>query len=107
MKKLKRDLIKPEEVVVVKKTVVAPKEEYFDEIPVDWDAPLEHEVVKGDNLTKIAKKHNITLDRLAKWNGIKDPDKIKIGQVIKLYSPVEGYPDGIPTAKLIKLNGIK
>ena len=36
MKKLKRDLTKPEKVVVVKKTVVAPKEEYPEGPDFEW-----------------------------------------------------------------------
>lgn len=142
MKKLKRDLIKPEKVVVKKTTVVVPKEEYPEEakdskeyevvqrneltkipekyeftwnnrgrwnpyrskmskllnIPMpefpegddfewadEWfEGSAEHEVVKGDDLTKISKKYNVPLDSIIKWNGIKNPDKIKIGEVIKL-----------------------
>ena len=38
----------------------------------------------GDNLTKIAKKYNTTVEQIAKWNNIKDPDKIKVGQVLKV-----------------------
>ena len=88
MKKLKRDLTKPEK-VEVKKTVVAKKEEYPDGGDFEWsdtwfEGEPEHEVVKGDNLTKISKMYNVPVDSLAKWNGIKNPDKLKIGEVIKL-----------------------
>ena len=88
MKKLKRDLTKPEK-VEVKKTVVAKKEEYPDGGDFEWadywfEGEAEHEVVKGDNLTKISKKYSVPVDSLAKWNGIKNPDKLKIGEVIKL-----------------------
>ena len=38
----------------------------------------------GDNLTKIAKKYNTTVEQITKWNNIKDPDKIKVGQVLKV-----------------------
>lgn len=41
-------------------------------------------VVKGDNLTKIAKANGTTVAALTKLNGIKDANKIAIGQVIKL-----------------------
>lgn len=37
-------------------------------------------VQKGDNLTKIAKKYNTTVDKIAKDNNIKDPNKIYVGQ---------------------------
>ena len=88
MKKLKRDLTKPEK-IEVKKTVVKPQEEYPDGGDFEWadywfEGAPETEVIKGDNLTKISKKYNVPVDSLAKWNGIKNPDKLKIGDVIKL-----------------------
>jgi murein DD-endopeptidase len=41
-------------------------------------------VVKGDNLTKIAKANATTVAELVKLNGIKDKNKISIGQVLKV-----------------------
>ena len=41
-------------------------------------------VVKGDNLTKIAKAHGTTVAALVKLNGIKDKNLINIGQVLKV-----------------------
>ena len=41
-------------------------------------------VVKGDNLTKIAKKYGTTVDTLVALNGIKNKNLIYVGQVIKL-----------------------
>lgn len=41
-------------------------------------------VVKGDNLTKIAKAHGTTVAALVKLNAIKDKNKISIGQVLKV-----------------------
>ena len=88
MKKLKRDLTKPEK-VEVKKTAVKRQDEYPDGGDFEWadywfEGAPETEVVKGDNLTKISKMYNVPTDSLAKWNGIKNLDKIKIGDVIKL-----------------------
>jgi murein DD-endopeptidase len=40
-----------------------------------------YKVVKGDNLTKIAKAHGTTVATLVKLNAIKDKNKISIGQV--------------------------
>ena len=88
MKKLKRGLIKPEK-VEVKKKVVKRQDEYPDGGDFEWanywfEGAPETEVVKGDNLTKISKMYNVPVDSLAKWNGIKNTDKLKIGDVIKL-----------------------
>lgn len=41
-------------------------------------------VVKGDNLTKIAKKYGTTVDTLVALNGIKNKNLITVGQIIKL-----------------------
>ena len=41
-------------------------------------------VVKGDTLSKIAKKYGTTVDTLVKLNGIKNKNLINIGRVIKL-----------------------
>jgi murein DD-endopeptidase MepM/ murein hydrolase activator NlpD len=43
-----------------------------------------YKVVKGDNLTKIAKAHGTTVAALVKLNGIKDKNLISIGQVLKV-----------------------
>ena len=88
MKKLKRDLTKPEK-VEEKKTVVKHQDEYPDGPEFEWadywfEGVPETEVIKGDNLTKISKMYNVPVDSLVKWNGIKNPDKLKIGEVIKL-----------------------
>jgi lysozyme len=41
-------------------------------------------VTKGDTLSFIAKKHQTTVKSLVSLNGIKDPDKIYIGQKLRL-----------------------
>lgn len=41
-------------------------------------------VVKGDNLTKIAKKYKTTVKKLVELNNIKDANKIYVGQKIKV-----------------------
>ena len=44
----------------------------------------QYTVVKGDSPYRIAKKFKITPDELMKANGITDPKKIQIGQVLKI-----------------------
>lgn len=43
-----------------------------------------YKVKAGDNLTKIAKQFNTTIDKLVSLNGIKNKNLIKVGQVIKV-----------------------
>jgi LysM repeat protein len=69
---------------VAPKPVVAPK-------PAKAKAPAKPKatgktyiVVKGDNLTKIAKANGTTVDALVKLNNIKDKNLILIGQVLKV-----------------------
>ncbi len=44
---------------------------------------MTYKVVKGDTLTKIAKKYGTTVTNLKKWNGLKS-STIKIGQVLNV-----------------------
>lgn len=41
-------------------------------------------VVRGDNLTKIAKKYGTTVNQLVTWNGIKNPNLIYPGQKLRV-----------------------
>lgn len=41
-------------------------------------------VKKGDTLSQIAKKFAVTVEALVASNGIKNPDMIRVGQVIKI-----------------------
>lgn len=53
----------------------------------------------GDTLTSIAKAHGVTVQDLQKWNDISDPNKIQIGQVLKIYrndaKSLYELPDGV------------
>ncbi|NHN27993.1 LysM peptidoglycan-binding domain-containing protein [Flavobacterium jejuense] len=53
------------------------------------DPPKSHEIKKGETLSEIAKKNNTTVNYLAIWNKIADPDKIKAGDKIYLSDPTE------------------
>lgn len=41
-------------------------------------------VKKGDTLSTIAKEHGVGVANLQSWNNIKDPNKITVGQKLKL-----------------------
>lgn len=45
---------------------------------------LTYRVVKGDNLTKIAKKYGVTVNYLKNLNNIKNANLIYVGQIIKI-----------------------
>jgi len=44
-------------------------------------------VVKGDTLYDIAQKHGLDYRDLARWNDIKNPRRIRIGQKLRLTAP--------------------
>jgi LysM repeat protein len=46
-----------------------------------------HTVVKGDTLYDIARKHGLDYRDLARWNDIKNPRRIRIGQKLRLTAP--------------------
>jgi LysM repeat protein len=56
----------------------------------------EYEIVSGDTLGAIAKKTGVSVDAIAKANGIADPNKIKVGQ--KLQIPAADQAAGANTA---------
>ncbi|MEU0201022.1 MULTISPECIES: LysM domain-containing protein [unclassified Streptomyces] len=52
-------------------------------------------VKRGDNLTKIARMHHVSLDRILEWNPqIEDPDLIHPGQRIRVAPPWEEGEEG-------------
>ncbi|WP_066400463.1 LysM peptidoglycan-binding domain-containing protein [Neobacillus mesonae] len=59
--------------------------------------PTTYKVVKGDTLSKIAKKFGLTVTQLKSYNSLKS-DIIKIGQVLKLMAPTAAKPAAKPAA---------
>lgn len=56
------------------------EKDLFEEIPVKTI----YVVKKGDTLSKIARQYGTTYQALAKLNGIKNPDKIYVGQKLNI-----------------------
>jgi LysM repeat protein len=55
--------------------------------PKAREQPKRHTVRKGDTLSEIAKRYRVTTKDLARANSIRDADKIRIGQVLKMPEP--------------------
>ncbi len=53
------------------------------------DDPKEHEVKKGETLWGISKKYGVRVDDLVKMNGIADPNKIYVGNTLKVNPEVD------------------
>ena len=60
-------------------------------------------VVKGDTLSEIAQKYGTTVDTLAQLNGIKDPNLIVVGQVLKLPGSTTGFTPYTVSVKVTEL----
>ena len=52
--------------------------------PITTKQDLFYIVESGDNLTKIAKRFDTTVNQLVKWNDIANPDLIYVGQKLKV-----------------------
>lgn len=64
----------------------------------DSNSIINYVVKKGDTLSAIASKYNTNYKSLAEYNGIKDPNKIYIGQIIK----VPNKNTSTPTTYIVK-----
>lgn len=45
---------------------------------------MKHTVKRGDTLSEIAEKYNVTVAALAAANGITNPDRIDVGQILTI-----------------------
>ena len=57
---------------------IAMNDEQMDQ--VTGGTVLHYVVQSGDTLGKIAKSYNVTMEQLMKWNNIKDPNLLLVGQ---------------------------
>lgn len=55
-------------------------------------------VGKGDSLIGLARENGVSVENLAKWNGLRPSANVKIGQTLALYAP-SGKDTGKPTAR--------
>jgi lipoprotein NlpD len=62
-----------------------------------------HVVQRGETLSKIAWQHRIDQQALATWNGIANPDQLRVGQRLRLVPP-RGYVAAAP-APLARASG--
>ena len=57
-------------------------EEMLDE--VTGGTILPYRVKKGENLADVAKKYNVTVDQLRKWNNTGEDGGLTVGQLLKV-----------------------
>jgi murein DD-endopeptidase MepM/ murein hydrolase activator NlpD len=62
-------------------------------------AGLHHRVVRGENLYRIGQAYGVSHQELARVNRLKDPDRIEVGQVIRIPHARRVLPVGLITAE--------
>ncbi len=55
-------------------------------------ATVQYTVKPGDSLWKIAMEFDTTVNDIARYNGIANPDDIAVGQVLRIYVPDQPSP---------------
>ena len=70
-------------------------------IPEDENNAYHHEVKKGENLTEIANKYNLSVSKLVLINGIENQDILKVGTKLKLKEEISSSEK----APIIELEG--
>src|SRR5512139_3610063 len=66
--------------------------------PAEPEIAATYTVKRGDTLAGIALEHGLDYRELAAWNGIENPNRILVGQVLRLRPPGEGAFAGAPVA---------
>ena len=51
---------------------------------VNGGTVLPYRVQPGDSLAEIAKRYHVTVEQLVKWNDIKDPSYLIVGQKLNI-----------------------
>ncbi len=60
-----------------------------------------HTVRSGDSLWEIARRYNVDMQALARWNGLRKNDTLRIGQRLVVHPPDQGRPSPIPPPQRI------
>lgn len=70
-------------------------------MPARGQTTYEHyTVVRGDTVSAIAKRYGTTVAAIAASNGIADPNKIKVGQVLNIPLPPTFNPEDLELAEV-------
>ena len=53
---------------------------------INYGNYIVYTVVKGDVLTGIAPRFNVSVEEIQKWNNLPNPDLIRVGQKLTIYA---------------------
>ncbi|MEC7241447.1 MAG: LysM peptidoglycan-binding domain-containing protein [Myxococcota bacterium] len=59
--------------------------------------PVTIRIQAGDNISTLAETHGVTSSEIMEWNGITDPNRLQVGQEIRLYGEAQTV-DAQPTS---------
>ena len=81
-------------------------------VPAPTPRFVHYKIKTGDSLSRVAQNHGITLEQLSRANGIKNADKIRVGQVVKIPLPdtpehAEQHFSDLKSSVLRELNAVK
>ena len=68
------------------------------DVPASGDARGVHVVRSGETLNRIAARYGLAAADLVRWNGLRDPDRIYVGQSLRLSPPPGSAPRAVQTA---------
>jgi lipoprotein NlpD len=71
----------------------------------DWRPPA-YTVKRGDTLYAIALDHGLDYRELAAWNNLENPNRISVGQVLRLAAPGESAPVGAAGVTTMPLKSV-
>lgn len=66
-----------------------------------------HVVKRGETLYSIALEHGVEYRQLARWNGLGDAARIRVGQTLRLSAPSTGAQTGAATAKGVEIGNAR
>ena len=64
-------------------------------------------VKNGDNISTLAQKHHVTRNTIINYNSLKNPDKLKLGQVLTIPTKAEAKKAELKHAKALKTAAAK
>jgi len=70
-------------------------------------APSHYVVKRGDTLYSIALEHGVDYRELARWNGMDDPARLRVGQELRLSAPAEATTPGVQVGAVHAPGGIE
>jgi membrane-bound lytic murein transglycosylase D len=60
--------------------------------------PIRHRVRAGDTLYQLARRYNVSMEKIVSWNNLRDPRRLSVGQTLDIY--LSDRSAGLPKASV-------